>query len=47
MFNYYTRQDQFETYILEDTITDTYIEVVPARGAIISNMFTINNPYFI
>ncbi|HIW34463.1 MAG TPA: hypothetical protein IAA29_16935 [Candidatus Paenibacillus intestinavium] len=46
MFNYYTRQDQFETYILEDTATDTYIEVVPARGAIISKYVHHNQPIF-
>lgn len=36
MFIYYTKQDRFETYVLAEHNRDTYIEVVPQRGAIIS-----------
>lgn len=36
MFTCSTKQDLFETYILQDEARQTYIEVVPERGCIIS-----------
>lgn len=36
MYIHYTKQNHFETYVLAEQNSDTYIEVVPQRGAIIS-----------
>lgn len=36
MYSYYTKQERFETYVLEDKSNESYIEVVPERGCIIS-----------
>ncbi len=36
MYTYSTKLDPYETYVLKHDATDTYIEVVPERGCIIS-----------
>jgi len=46
MFNYYKKQDQFETYVLENKANYTYIEVVPERGSIISKYVHHNQAIF-
>ncbi|MCR8658666.1 aldose epimerase family protein [Paenibacillus endoradicis] len=46
MFNYLKKQDQFETYVLENTTNETYIEVVPERGSIISKYVHNNQTIF-
>lgn len=42
MFSYEVREDVFETYVLSNKDTNTYLEVVPQRGGIITN-FVIDN----
>lgn len=46
MFTCYTKQDQFETYVLAHEDRQTYIEVVPERGSIISRYMYNNEPVF-
>jgi len=46
MFTCSTRQDQFETYILKHESRETYIEVVPERGCIISKYVQDAEPIF-
>lgn len=46
MFTYYKKQETFETYVLEDSTTNTYVEVVPARGSIISKYVHHNQQIF-
>lgn len=42
MYAYHSRQDQFETYILQNENGNTSIEIVPERGGIISQ-YIVNN----
>src|SRR5690606_17879998 len=42
MYAYHSRQDQFETYILQNENGSTSIEIVPERGGIISQ-YIVNN----
>lgn len=42
MYAYHTRQDEFETYILQNENGSTSLEIVPERGCIISQ-YIVNN----
>lgn len=46
MFTCSTRQDQFQTYVLQNESGQTYIEVVPERGCIISKYVHNAEPIF-
>jgi len=46
MYFYSTKQEKFETYVLEDKESNSYIEVVPERGCIISKYVYKGEPVF-
>ena len=46
MSNYEIKKDVFETYVLSNSNKDTYLEVVPERGGIITNFVVNNKPIF-
>lgn len=46
MFTYQIKEDTFSTYVLRNATNDTYIEVVPERGAIISSFVHHGQPIF-
>lgn len=46
MYQVYKKQEKFETYVLADATGQTYIEVVPERGCIISSYVYQGEPVF-
>ena len=46
MYHFEKKKDVFETYVIANSVEDTYIEVIPERGGMVANYVAQGKPVF-